>query len=231
MIGTVMQMNENEDQYVYIMSNPSFSSDILKIGWTKEHPNIRANNLYTLEIPTPFTIEYVIITSDGSNLETQIYEHLKSYRVEPNRDFFKISKDELVTKLTNDLRLELKLITDIYTTKTCCKEINKIKSSYEKLKKETDKFFSNLKKNNIECLLYGIEDNNDEKYIKDTYYFITQDIKQYEEWLDNLIDNYEEIKNKIGIDNLRKDNILFKKMILDTHKNFRNLKNKYEWDF
>ena len=44
-------MNETKEQYVYVMSNSSFPSDMLKIGYTKEHPSIRANNLHTSGIP------------------------------------------------------------------------------------------------------------------------------------------------------------------------------------
>ena len=62
-------MSENKEQYVYVMSNSSFPDDVLKIGWTREHPNIRAKDLHTSGIPTPFTVEYVIITPDGSKIE------------------------------------------------------------------------------------------------------------------------------------------------------------------
>ena len=94
-----MKINENKQQYVYVMSNPSFPEDILKIGWTREHPYIRANDLHTSGIPTPFIVEFIIITSEGSKLEKQIHNHIKSHRVNSNREFFKISKDELSEKL------------------------------------------------------------------------------------------------------------------------------------
>lgn len=88
-------MSENE-QYVYIMSNLSFPDDILKIGYTRDHPNIRANDLYTTGLPTPFIVDYIIITPDGSKLEKTIHEHIKQYRTNSNREFFKIQKYELV---------------------------------------------------------------------------------------------------------------------------------------
>jgi hypothetical protein len=259
MNDSIMKMNENKEQYVYVMSNPSFPADMLKIGWTREHPNIRANDLHTSGIPTPFIVEFVIITPEGSKLEKQIHNHIKSHRVNSNREFFKISKDELSEKLINDLMLELTPITDINTPintkKTYHKKVNEIKSLYEELKKETDEFFSKLKKDKSELVItennnkkyvstrtieteynttsltpHGFEDN-DERHIKNAYYFINRDIIQYKEWLDDLIDNYEEIKNRIGIEKLRSDNKSFKEMILDTHKDFRNLKNEYEWVF
>lgn len=257
MNDTIMKMNENKEQYVYVMSNPSFPADMLKIGWTREHPNIRANDLHTSGIPTPFIVEYVIITPEGSKLEKQIHNHIKSHRVNSNREFFKISKDELSEKLINELMLELKSITDINasinTKKTYHKKVNEIKSLYEELKKETEEFFSKFKKekstlvvkkmnnkkyvyisaveyNQTPLYIYGFEDD-EERHIKNAYYFINRDIIQYKEWLDDLIDNYEEIKNRIGIEKLRSDNKSFKEMILDTHKDFRNIKNEYEWVF
>ena len=252
-----MKMNENKEQYVYVMSNPSFPADMLKIGWTREHPNIRANDLHTSGIPTPFIVEYVIITPEGSKLEKQIHNHIKSHRVNSNREFFKISKDELSEKLINELMLELKSITDINTPintkKTYHKKVNEIKSLYEELKKETEEFFSKFKKekstlvvkkmnnkkyvyinaveyNQTPLEMHGFEDD-EERHIKNAYHFINEDIIQYKGWLDKLIDNYEEIKNRIGIKKLRSDNKSFKEMILDTHKDFRNIKNEYEWVF
>ena len=261
-----IQMNDYDEQYVYIMSNPSFSPDILKIGWTKEHPNTIANKLYTLEIPTPFVVEYVIITSDGSKLEKQIYEYLKKYRIDPDRDFFKIQKNELSRGLTCGfqfvchLNIELKSINDvdryIVSKQEFYQNVNEIKVLYEKVKAEINDFFNNLNKDKSELVittnidgkkhvsfrvlktnhnvtsleLHGFE-GIDEKYIKDSYYFINKDIKRYEKWFDSLNVNYAILENKIGVVYLRRDNITFRQMILDTYKNFCNLKNKYVWDF
>ena len=70
--------------------------------------------MHTSGIPTPFIVEYVIITPEGSKLEKQIHNHIKSHRVNSNREFFKISKDELSEKLINELMLELKSIVENY---------------------------------------------------------------------------------------------------------------------
>ena len=269
-------MNGNEAQYVYIMSNPSFPGDVLKIGWTREHPNKRANDLHTSGIPTPFIVEYVIITSEGSKLEKQIHDHIKIYRINSNREFFKISKDELTKILINELMLELTPITEITapinTKITYGKKVNEIKSRYEQLKHEADEFFSKLKKdkselvvtekNNKKCVstrtieteyditplcTHGFEnyieteyditplrthgfENYDERRIKNAYYFINRNIIQCKEWLDNLIDNYEEIKNRISVEQMRSDNKSFKQYILDTLKDLHNLKSEFIWE-
>ena len=259
MCETIMKMNENKEQYVYVMSNPSFPEDMLKIGWTREHPNIRANDLHTSGIPTPFIVEFVIITPEGSKLETKIHKHIVKYRVNSNREFFKISKEELTKILVNDLTLELTQISEINppiaTKKIYCKKVNEIKLLLEELENETLEFFNQLKKDKTELVIteknnkkfvstriieseyythsletHGFE-NNYEIRIKNAYYFINRDINQYKEWLDDLIDNYEKIKNRISAKQLRNDKKSFKEMILDTHKDLHNLKSEYEWEF
>lgn len=246
-------MNENKEQYVYVMSNPSFPADVLKIGWTKISPNIRAKNLHTTGIPTPFIVEYVIITPEGSKLEKKIHNHIKSYRVNNKREFFKISKDELSEKLINELMLELKSIKDINPSININypKSFYEIKSLYEELKKETDEFFSKFEKEKSDLVvkkmnnkkyvyiiadeycpsplyIHGLDDD-EESHIKNTIRFINRDIIKSKEILDKY--NYKEIKNKIGIKTLISDNKSFKEMILNTHNNFRNIKNEYEWVF
>jgi hypothetical protein len=249
-------MNENKEQYVYVMSNPSFPGDVLKIGWTREHPNKRAKDLHTSGIPTPFIVEYVIITTEGSKLEQKIHNRIKNYRVNSNREFFKISKDELTKILITELMLELTPITEITapinTKMTYGKKVNEIKLLYEEVNKEADEFFGKLKKeksalvvkeiNNkkyvsIRAVEYDITplstngfDDVDEGRIKNAYFFINRDIIQYKEWLDDLIDNYEEIKNRISVEQMRSDTKSFKKFILDTLKDLHNLKSEFIWE-
>jgi len=98
-------MNETKEQCVYVMSNPSYDDDVLKIGWTRKHQIKRA--MQATGVPTSFVVEFVIGTHEGLELETQIHNHLKEYRIETNRKFFKISKDMLREILTNELHLEL----------------------------------------------------------------------------------------------------------------------------
>jgi len=124
--------NEKKVEYVYVMSNPSFADDTLKVGYTREHPSIRANDLHTSGLPTPFYVEFVIITNSGITLEKMIHEHIKQYRLISNREFFKISKDTLVEILEKELNLELKLINEINEPhkKIKGKKINEIKTLF-----------------------------------------------------------------------------------------------------
>jgi hypothetical protein len=92
------------------MSNPSYDDDVLKIGWTRKHHIKRS--MQATGVPTSFVVESVIITNEGHEVETQIHEHLKQYRIEPNRKFFRISKDVLMKILTNELKLVLTCISE-----------------------------------------------------------------------------------------------------------------------
>lgn len=248
-------MSENKEQYVYVMSNSSFPDDVLKIGWTREHPNIRAKDLHTSGIPTPFTVEYVIITPDGSKIEKQIHTHLKKYRIEDNREFFKISKDILIQILTDELNLQITSITDLDapTNKRIKGAANKINEMYETLKKDWDDFSSPLRKEKTELVIresdnqkivnikpnvhnrdalnwMAFDDGTEERQIRDVCYFIEQDIKQYAEYVDNILHNYQEIKDRIGDKQLREDNKELKRWISNTHKKLNELKNEYVWD-
>ena len=118
---------EQKEQYVYIMSNASYDDDVFKIGWTSRHPLHRISQLNT-GAPTPFIVELVIVTLEGCKLEKQIHTHLKQYRMETNREFFKISKDTLREIITNELNLVLTPITELDDDdlKKKCKYCNKV---------------------------------------------------------------------------------------------------------
>jgi hypothetical protein len=253
----MMTMNNAKEQYVYIMSNPSFVDDVFKIGWTREHPIIRANDLHTSGVPTPFVVESVIITTEGGKLEKQLHAHLKQYRIENNREFFKIAKDNLTEILTDELNLQLTSVTELDppNNKRTTGAANKISEMYETLKKDYNDFSNPMKVANTEfvinntnvsirvtedngynsnCLSFarGREDGNERhlKHIRNKCYFIERDIKLYAEQVDNILHNYQEIKERIGDKDMRESNKVLKKWISDTHKDLHELKNKYVWD-
>jgi len=255
MCDAMTTMNNTKEQYVYIMSNPSFDDDVFKIGWTREHPIIRANDLHTSGVPTPFVIESVIITTEGVKLEKHLHTHLKQYRMENNREFFKISKDNLTEILTTELNLQLTSITelDVPTNKRTTGSANKISKMYETLKKDWKDFSSPLRKDKTELVVREIDnqkfvniktnvynknalanmafdDGSEERQIRNVFYFIEKDIEQYKEHVDNILHNYQDIKERIGDKRLRECNKELKSWILNTHNNLHKIKNKYIWD-
>ena len=125
------QMNgikEPKDQYVYFMTNACYDDDVFKIGYTSRHPSNRISQLNT-GAPTPFVVDSVIVTQEGYKLEKQIHTHLKQYRIDSSREFFKISKDTLREIIINELNLAFTPMTELlddsdYSKK--CKYCNKV---------------------------------------------------------------------------------------------------------
>jgi hypothetical protein len=100
-------------EYVYCMSNKSFHPNILKVGWTRYNPAFRANQLYTTGVPTPFVVEFLILTTHGRELEGRIHNYLSRHRVNWSREFFNISISELRCILENKFSLTLVQLPDI----------------------------------------------------------------------------------------------------------------------
>ena len=98
-------------EQVYVLSNPSFLPNILKIGGTSRDIKQRMNELYRVTgVPTPFIHRMKIKTDNWYTLETSIHLHLDKYRIIHNKEFFRISEDELYTKLTEEMKLTVKKI-------------------------------------------------------------------------------------------------------------------------
>lgn len=90
------ELNENYDLgYIYCFSNPSYSSDILKVGMTNRTPDERAKELYTTGLPTPFIIEFAKKVNNPKDKEKIIHKILDEYRVNPKREFFRVSIEKV----------------------------------------------------------------------------------------------------------------------------------------
>jgi hypothetical protein len=100
-------MYDDKIEYVYCMTNKSFNNDLVKIGWTTNNPNKRAQQLYTTGVPKPFTIEFIIKTPDGRALESRIHSYLSHCRENNSREFFNISVTDLRKILNETMKLTL----------------------------------------------------------------------------------------------------------------------------
>ena len=84
------------NQWVYILSNPS-SPGLVKIGYTKVHPNDRAEQLSRATgVATKYKVEYAFKCYDGENLEKEVHNCLSAYRVNPKREFFEVPVSEAI---------------------------------------------------------------------------------------------------------------------------------------
>ena len=81
-------------QHVYVLSNDSMPG-LLKIGYTKGDPNKRVEQLdRSTSVPTGFTLEWAYPCYNAVELEGEVHEYLSGYRVNNQREFFKITLDE-----------------------------------------------------------------------------------------------------------------------------------------
>lgn len=100
-------------EYVYCMSNASFCPNMVKVGWTRNNPALRASQLFTTGVPTPFIVEFMILTAHGHDLERRIHNHLAKCRVSGSREFFNISIADLRTMLREKFSLSLVQPSDV----------------------------------------------------------------------------------------------------------------------
>lgn len=83
--------------YVYILTNPSFREDWVKIGKSKRLPEIRGRELYNTAVPLPFEIYATLKTEKYNQAEKLIHrsiDRISDLRISKSREFFKITPEE-----------------------------------------------------------------------------------------------------------------------------------------
>lgn len=85
---------ENETGYVYILTNPSFREDWVKIGKSSRPVDVRNKELDNTAVPLPFEIYATLKTTKYAKVERQIHkqiDRLTDLRIRQNREFFNIA--------------------------------------------------------------------------------------------------------------------------------------------
>lgn len=83
---------------VYVMLNPAMQG-LVKVGKTSGTSEDRARRLRSTGVPARFIVLYDIYVDDMQAVETAAHEALKSYRYEPDREFFTCSPKEAINTL------------------------------------------------------------------------------------------------------------------------------------
>lgn len=84
--------------YVYILTNPSFKEDWVKIGKSSRAVDIRSKELDNTAVPLPFEIYATIKTSKYNELEKHLHEiltDLADKRIRKGREFFNIKPQDV----------------------------------------------------------------------------------------------------------------------------------------
>lgn len=90
--------------YVYILTNPSFREDWVKIGKSARPVDIRSKELDNTAVPLPFEIYATLKTEKYDIVEKKIHkaiDRLTDLRIRQNREFFNI-KPELALEIFKD---------------------------------------------------------------------------------------------------------------------------------
>ena len=83
-----------EPGYVYILTNPSFKEDWVKIGKSSRPVDIRSKELDNTAVPLPFEIYATLKTIKYEQVEKLIHktiDRLTDLRIRQNREFFNVS--------------------------------------------------------------------------------------------------------------------------------------------
>ncbi len=85
---------ESSQGYVYILTNPSFREDWVKIGKSSRPVDVRSKELDNTAVPLPFEIYATLKTDKYSMVEKNIHkqiDRLTDLRIRQNREFFNIA--------------------------------------------------------------------------------------------------------------------------------------------
>jgi hypothetical protein len=91
-----------EPGYVYILTNPSFKEDWVKIGKSSRPVDIRSKELDNTAVPLPFEIYATLKTVKYSEVERAVHQTIDSLtdlRIRQNREFFNITPSEALNIL------------------------------------------------------------------------------------------------------------------------------------
>ncbi|MEI6895553.1 MAG: GIY-YIG nuclease family protein [Colwellia sp.] len=106
--------------YVYILVNPSFRDNLIKIGLTTRTPEVRAKELSrTTGLPNEFVVAYKKHVFDCEVVEKLVHIYLEKYRSNDRREFFNLPTDraisviERISKLENSLEMWNKKTTNL----------------------------------------------------------------------------------------------------------------------
>jgi hypothetical protein len=75
--------------FIYVLSNPSFTKGLYKIGYTNATVIQRVKELNaSTSVPKPFKVELAYAVKDAEAFERIIHNHFKHYRPNKKREFF-----------------------------------------------------------------------------------------------------------------------------------------------
>jgi hypothetical protein len=102
-------MANKEPGYVYILTNPSFREDWVKIGKSSRPVDVRSKELDNTAVPLPFEVFATLKTTKYNEAEKLVHRYIGRFtnlRIRNNREFFNIKPEEALN-IFNDVAMLL----------------------------------------------------------------------------------------------------------------------------
>jgi len=102
-------MKDDKTGYVYILTNPSFREDWVKIGKSSRPVAERLKELDNTSVPLPFEIYATLKTSKYNEAEKLVHRYIGRFtdlRIRSNREYFKV-QPEIALEIFRDIALVL----------------------------------------------------------------------------------------------------------------------------
>lgn len=90
-------MENKEPGFVYILTNPSFREDWVKIGKSSRPVNVRSRELDNTAVPLPFEVFATMKTVKYNEAEKLVHRYIERFtnlRIRDNREFFNVRPEE-----------------------------------------------------------------------------------------------------------------------------------------
>lgn len=141
-------MNKCEAGYVYILTNPSFKEDWVKIGKSSRPVDVRSKELDNTAVPLPFEIYATLKTVKYNEVEKQLHrmiDRLTDLRIRQNREFFNVEPAKAL-ELLRDCAMVLDdaefFISDAGSETRCKKSSHNLQNSTHRKKNRANFKFS-----------------------------------------------------------------------------------------
>ena len=102
-------MRTIEQGYVYILTNPSFKEDWVKIGKSSRPVDVRSKELDNTAVPLPFEIFATMKTCKYNEVEKLVHktiDRLTDLRIRQNREFFNVSP-QMALEIFRDIAMTI----------------------------------------------------------------------------------------------------------------------------
>jgi hypothetical protein len=80
--------------FVYLLANYSMP-DLYKVGMTERSPHLRAEQLGSTGVPTPFTMLCYLESDRMEWMEKNLHNAMADFRESRNREFFRFSREHM----------------------------------------------------------------------------------------------------------------------------------------